>query len=197
MPQQSFTRIIRASLCIVILLLLIPATHVYASFEPTVQNGVFAEHINLAGMTEIEATAAIEEFVSSLEDQNIVLVVGGEQEILVTAKDLGISWKNPDLITEALTLGTGGNIIERYKALKDLEYENKIFDIELTFQVAAINTIISEKCTPYDQKAVNYNLIREDDEFIIIPGQVGYKIDIESSIDVIYQYLTTQWDRST
>ena len=39
-------------------------------------------------------------------------------------------------------LGTQGNVIQRYKAMKDLLFENKVYDIELDFDVAAINDII-------------------------------------------------------
>ncbi|MDR0949776.1 MAG: VanW family protein [Lachnospiraceae bacterium] len=168
-----------------------------AATEPTIQKGVFAQDINLSGMTGTQAKTAIEEYVSNLGQVTVVLVAGGEQEVSVTGEDLGIMWSNTQIVEEALMLGTGGNVVQRYKALKDLEHENKIFEIELSFNVGAINAILNEKCTPYDQKSVNFSLIREGEEFTIIPGQTGYKLDVESSIDLVYQYLTSQWDGTT
>ena len=39
----------------------------------------------------------------------------------------------------ALHANTQGNIVQRYKALKDLEKENKIYRLELDFDIVAIN----------------------------------------------------------
>lgn len=162
--------------------------------ENTIKDGVYAGNISLFGMTQEEAREKIEEHVAELGGSRVTLVAAGGNEITVTARELGISWQNPEIVDEAAKLGTQGNVIQRYKAMKDLLFENKVYDIELDFDVAAINDIIVNKCVQYDQKPLDAGLQRVDGQFVITEGKIGYETDIESSIDVIYDYLENEWD---
>lgn len=167
---------------------------VWAKGEDTVKNGIFAGSIELSGMTESEVTQAVTEYVEGMKNVEITLLASNNQEVVITAGELGISWANPELVGEALELGTRGNVIERYKMLKDLEHENKVFPINLDFDIQAINNILVEKCSKYDQKAVNVSLKREGGKFTVVEGQTGYLLDVETSIDKVYDYLTGEWD---
>lgn len=167
---------------------------VQAKGEDTIKTGIFAGDINLSGMTESEAKAAVEEYVAGLQDVEITLLAAADTEVVVTAGDMGIVWANPELVTEAAEIGTHGNVIERYKILKDLEHENKIYPIELSFDLQAINDILTEKCVKYDVEAVNFSLTRVDGEFQVVEGQTGYVLDVETSIDLINDYLIGEWD---
>ena len=165
-----------------------------AKGEDTIKNGVFAGQINLSGMTADEASAAVGEFISQLESVEVTLLLAEEKQVTVTAGELGLFWANPELVPEAMLLGTQGNVIERYKALKDLEHENKVYPILISFDLQTINDYLIEECSIYDVDAVDAYLIREDDQFQVIEGQVGYKLDVETSIDRINDYLADEWD---
>lgn len=166
---------------------------VRAQGEETIKTGVFAGEIDLSGMSAKEASSAVENYVEGLKEVEITLLAAQDQEVTVTAGELGISWANPELVQEALTLGTQGNVIERYKVLMDLEHENKVFDIALDFDLQAINDVLTE-CTEYDQAAVDASLKRTNGAFEVVDGVTGYILDVETSIDRVYDYLTTQWD---
>lgn len=174
---------------------LLPSVQAAAKDEDTVKSGVYADDISLAGMNAEEAEAAVGEYVSSLESAEITLVIADDISVSVTAGELGISWSNPQIVEEALTLGTQGNIVQRYKTLMDLQHENKIYPIELNFDVVAIDTILREQCSRYDREAVDMSLVRTDNTFSVVEGQAGYLLDVENSIDTIYEYLTTEWNR--
>lgn len=58
----------------------------------------------------------------------------------------------------------------------------------------AINDILTTKCVKHDQKAVNVSLKRENGEFFVVEGQTGYLLDVETSIDKVYEYMTQEWD---
>ncbi len=167
---------------------------VYAAQDGTIKQGIFAEGIDLSGLTEAEAAEAISDYVEELKEVAVTLVAADDNEVVTTAGALGITWANPELVQEALEIGTGGNVIQRYKIKKDLEHENLTFDIELGFDVAAINDILTNECVKYDRKAVNMGLKRENGAFQVVEGQTGYKLDVENSIDIVYDYLTTKWD---
>lgn len=182
--------------CPVLLLicLFLPSMAVQAKEDGKIKPGIFAGDIDLSGMTEEQADAAVEAYVDELRDTEIVLVYQPGMEVRTTAGELGIRWVNTEIVSEAANIGTSGNVIERYKILKDLQHENKVYPIELDFDVQAINDILTEECVLFDQEAVDYDLVRESGEFRIIEGQNGYVLDVETSIDAIEDYLTQGWD---
>lgn len=188
-------RIGKGSFCVLVLVCtLMFGVTIQAEGESTIKSGIFAETVDLSGLTESEATAAIEAYVEGLKSVEITLLAADNNEVVVTAGDLGINWTNKDIVAEALELGAHGNIIERYKALKDLEHENRIFEVVFGFDVNAINTILAEQCAQFDKEAVNASLMRENDQFVVVDGQTGYFLDIEASIDIIYNYMVEEWD---
>lgn len=160
----------------------------------TIKTGIFAGNIDLSGMTASEAKVAVEEYVAGLQDTEITLLAAEDKEVTVTAGELGVTWANPESVDEAAEIGTRGNVIERYKTLKDLEHENKVYPIQLSFDLQAINDILTEKCARYDKEAVNVSLKRENGEFQLVEGQIGYMLDVETSIDLVNDYLTGEWD---
>ena len=163
--------------------------------KETIKPGVYAGEMNLSGKTVTEAKAALEFYIEELQAVEITLKAAGGHTVTVTAGDFGVSWANTDLPEQAFGLGRKGNVIERYKQLKDLEHENYVFPIELEFDVEAIDSVLADKCVKYDQKAVNVSLIRnEDGQFEVVEGQIGSTLDVERSIDKIYDYLTGDWD---
>lgn len=174
--------------------LLMFGTTAQAKTQDTIKNGIFAGEISLAGMTEEQAASAVEKYIEGLRGVEIVLLAADGNQVTVTAGEIGIYWSNPGLVSEAVRLGTRGNVIERYKALKDLEHENKIYPIELDFDLQAINDILINECAQFDTDAVDYSLVRENGQFRVIEGRTGYMLDVETSIDRIYDYLTDDWD---
>ncbi len=166
-----------------------------AESEDTVKAGIYAGDIELSGMTAAEVTAAIETYIEELKPVEITLQAADDNEVQTTAGDLGVAWANRELVEEAMELGTQGNVIQRYKALADLQHENKVFDIALSFDVQAINDFLANECAKYDREAVNVSLKRVDGVFQVVDGQTGYLLDVETSIDVVNDYLTQEWDR--
>ena len=165
-----------------------------AKDEKTIKPGIYAEEVNLSGMTREEAVRAVESFVDGLKDTQVTLLAGPGGEVAVTAGELGITWANPELVTEALEVGTRGNVIVRYKELKDLEYRNLVLPIKLSFDRQAIRNLLTSICAKYDVEPVNMSLVRENGEFRIVEGHMGYVLDVETSIDRINDRLTGDWD---
>ena len=171
-----------------------PATAQAKEQTGKIKTGIYADDIDLSGMTVEQADAALNVYVESLRDTQITLIAGGDHPVVVTAGDLGVKWVNTDLAQEAVEVGTHGNVVERYKILRDLEHENLVYPIELDFDLQAINDVLTNQCVRYDVKAVNMGLKRENGSFQIVEGQTGYSLDVETSIDLIYDYLTGEWD---
>ena len=165
-----------------------------AQAEDTIKKGIFAGDIDLSGMTAAEASQAVESYVEGMEDTEITLLAADDTEVTVTAGELGVYWANPELVSEAAEVGSRGNVIERYKLLKDLEKENLVLPIEISFDLQAISDILLERCAQYDVKAEDATLVRENGEFRVVGGRTGYALDVETSVDRVSERLMKDWD---
>lgn len=156
-----------------------------------IEAGIYADDINLDGMSVAEAKKAVQAYVDSFADTEITMHAIDDQTIVATAKELGLKWKNPGIIDEAAGLGKKGNIIQCYKALKDLQHSNKIYDVEFEFDKNTIKSLIAEKSEEYNQAAVDASLKRVDGAFEVTEGQSGIAVDVNASADAVYDYLVS------
>lgn len=168
---------------------------VRAAGEATLKEGVLIQGMDLSGMNKQEATQAVEQYIEeNLRPMQVILQTANNTDVQVTVGDLGIRWSNPEVLDEALAIGTEGNVIARYKVLKDLQREPVNYELVFDFDIHAINQVLTEQCNLYNQPVVNAVLKRENGVFTVIEGQVGYQLDVETSIDVVYEYMTLEWD---
>ncbi len=156
--------------------------------DDKIVNGVYVDEVNVSGMTKEEAHAAIDEYIAGKAEEKITLTVV-DKELEVSRGDLGVDWNNAEILDDALALGKSGNLIRRYKALKDLEFDNKVYDLTYTADEELIQTIVSEKCTKYNQKAVNVGLKKTSSGFQVIDGKQGILVDETAAVDVILDFI--------
>ena len=164
--------------------------------EEKIESGIYVNDINLSGMSVSEAKDAVQKYVDSFADVQITLHAVDGQTITATAADFGIKWKNKNIVDEAAGLGKDGNIVQCYKALKDLEYANRIYNVEFDFDKNKIRTLIEEQGSQYDQEAIDATLVKEGDTFQITEGQRGIAVDTDASADEVYNYLVSNWNGS-
>jgi vancomycin resistance protein YoaR len=180
---------------IVFLMIFNPIT-VKADSKETIADGVYMGNIDLSGLTVDEAKAKVSAFVETLKTKNVTFGAVGDHYVAVMAEDLGLEWTNESDIDEAAALGKKGNIIKRYKALQDLKFGNKTYNLELSFDKELIRNMLEEQCTEYDVKALNATMTKENGQFVITDGQTGEAVNVDDSLTKIYDYLTTSWDYS-
>ncbi len=168
---------------------------VHAKEEARLKNGIWVGVteeegiLDLSGMTALEAENAISDYVEGLKEKTLTLVAGGGNEVTVTVGELGLCWENPELIQAGLNLGKTGNVIKRYKTIKDLQYENKVFVLELTADTERVASILSERCQTFDTEAVDYTLKKEGSQFTVVEGSPGYTLDVAVSTELIFDFL--------
>lgn len=113
---------------------------VRAAGETTLKEGVLIQGMDLSGMNKQEAAQAVEQYIEeTLRPMQIILQTSNNTDVQVTAGDLGIRWNNPEILDEALAIGTEGNVIARYKVLKDLQRESVNYELTFDFDINAIN----------------------------------------------------------
>lgn len=166
-----------------------------ASDDGMIHQGIYAGDIDLSGMTKDQAIKEVNKYVNSLKNVSLELKAVDDGIVNVTAGELGLTWENDGIIEEAAGLGREGNVVQRYKELKDLEHQNKRYDIIISFDEGKIKNVVNEKCSEFNQEAKDATLSREDGEFKVIPGQDGLVVDAEASAELVKNYLENEWNR--
>ena len=113
---------------------------------------------------------------------------------MVSAKDLGLSWANEEVVQEAAELGKSGNIIKRYKDKKDLENESRKYDIDYSVDRSSIQKVLEEKEDVFNREPTDAQLSTENGAFEVVQGENGIELNVEKSVKKILKYLKTDWD---
>lgn len=175
-------------------LLLLPGIPTKAADGRTIAKGIYIGDIDVSGMTVSDAGNALHAYFDKMAGAEITLSAGEGKSLTITGDELGISWKNPQIIEEAYNLGHTGNIIKRYKALKDLEKNGHKFDIEFGFNDEQLQDIVENRCKSFNQEKVNYSLRKTSEGFSVTQGQIGYLVDINESIAAIKSFVSGGWN---
>lgn len=160
-----------------------------------IADNIYIGDIAVGGMTEAEASEAVDAYVESLGTSQFTLTVD-DKSTTATAADFGVTWSNPVIVKDAANVGRTGNLIERYKSKKDLEHENLVFDIEYTADRAKVKSFLETHTQDMNQDAVNYGLVRENGGFRITDGQNGIAVDVDKSADEIVSYIEETWTQA-
>lgn len=191
-------KLIKGIICagLILMTALIPVIQVRAQEEENkILPGVYVEEMSLEGKTESEAKSLVEDYVGSLSDKVITLIAVGGNEVQIKVSDLGLCWSNQEIINEAVNIGQTGNVVQRYKTSKDLQYQNKVYKLEFGIDQELVKGILSEQCAVYNVEAADAALTRENDSFVIVPGQTGQVVDEAASVEAIREYLNNSWNR--
>lgn len=164
--------------------------HVYATEKDTFVSGIYLGNMSLDGKTVEEAESMVNDYVEGLLDKNITLKMINDNEVTITPAEIGFYWSNPEILKEAASIGKKGNIVQRYKSKKDLQFENKLLSLEFDVDSELVKQILEEQCSVYNIKAENATLSRENGVFVIHEGKTGMVVDEEASLAAIRDYLT-------
>lgn len=169
-------------------LLLTPA-RAYAKEDGAIAKGVYIGPVDVSGMSKDEAEEAVSDYVDELSEKTLTLHVDEGEEMEFCADDIDLFWSNTGVVEDAYALGHQGNLVERYKALKELEHNKHTFDISFGYDDEAVSALI-EKCgESFDQEKIDYTLKKTDAGFQITDGQSGYVVDRQQSLQAVKDFL--------
>lgn len=167
---------------------------VQAKVSDTIEEGIYVGDINVSGKSQEEARQAVEAYIEGLKELTVTLQAVEGNQAEVTVGELGLTWANPEVVEEAAGLGKKGNVVQRYKALQDLQNENKVFELVYDLDKELIRQALTDKCAVYNVEARNASLVKTESGFTVTPGQTGYVVDEDASVDKIYNYLLSEWN---
>lgn len=157
-------------------------------------NHIYLESVDVSGMSREEALQASEKRMDEITGYQIMLHMD-DQSVGVSAKELGVSGDNENVVARVAQIGQAGNVIKRFKAKKDLEKEP--IQIPLKYQVneTAVQTALKKYCEPLNREMENYGLTRNSsgNEFVVTNGRRGITLKEEDSVKKLKDYLTTVW----
>ena len=162
-------------------------------YSGTFPEGISFGPLDLSEMTYEEAMKSITLYKTTLSDRKISLTTPDGVNKTYKAEDLGLSWKGENALYDAFSIGKGGNVVTRYKALKDLEREHKTYNIELDFSHDTIAELVCAQAKRYDIEPSETKMYRENGEFVIEEGVAGRQIDVAASVQAIEDALK-DWD---
>ncbi len=161
--------------------------------DNTVCQGVFIDEVDIGGMTKEQAKAAVDEFVEGLRNAGVAIMVG-EDIVYSTMGDLGYTYEPNDNIEQAISIGKSGNLIKRYKDLKDIEQGNIVYPLTFTFDEEKIKELVSKEVSSYNVDPVNASVKRENGQFVYTNHQVGSKVNVEETTKLLADAMAN-WNR--
>lgn len=157
--------------------------------EGTILNGVYAEDIDLSGKTYEDAVSEIDGYIANVANSSFTLKGINGQSQTVSAKDFKLKWDDTGMLDEAFNLGTVGNLVQRYKARKDLEHEKKVYPIDFSYDEGAIRNVVQTMADAQNIESENATLKRENGSFYFEQGKPGTEIDVDTSVKSIERVL--------
>lgn len=155
--------------------------------------GVYIDTIDVGNMTKEQAEAAVNDYIASLQNKKVTIKVG-DHKVEKTMAELGCTAVANDYVEDALAAGKTGNLIKRYKELKDIENDKLVFNLEFTVDQAKIDSLMKE-CTSFDQEAKNATIKKQGDNFIVTDSQTGIGTDVTATKNLLLDAIGEKWNK--
>lgn len=160
-----------------------------------VPQGIYVNGRDLSGSDINNLGAELEGVSRKLSEGKITLSIDGNK-VETSLGELGIEMDLKKTEEQIKAVGKRGNIVARYKELKDAEREGLSLGFSLKWEETAAVSALNKICAKYEQPAVDYKLKRENGQFQVIEGKAGYQVAKEEAREAILNALGTNWDGS-
>lgn len=191
-------RIILSAIFLFTIVFVIGGKPIHASAadnETTICKGVFIDEVDVSGMTRAEAQAAVDQFMDGIRSKKITIKMN-KKSVDTTLGDLGYTYKQNDNIDQALSLGRAGNLIKRYKDLKDIEHGNIVYPLTFSFDESNLNDFVKKKVSQYNAAPINALVSRKGGRFVYTDEVVGKKVNIDKTVAELKDKILNNWNRS-
>ena len=129
-------------------------------------NGIQVEDMDVSGMTADEVKENIQKYVADMKDKKVTVLVG-ENKAETTLGDLGYSCDESEVVDEVVHFGKIGNVIKRYKDLKDVENEKVVYHLAFDLDTDKVKNFLETECTKYNVEPVDAKLTRKNGKEIV------------------------------
>lgn len=165
-----------------------------AAEDDVITKGVYIDSVDISGMTKEEANTAVDAYFNGLKDKTITVNVDTNKES-VKVGALGYDYEENNYIDQALQIGKSGNLIKRYKELKDTAEGKLIYNLEVKIDDKKIKKFVKDKLTSYNVKAVDATVTRKNGQFVYTDDVVGMKVNASKTLEQIKSGVMDQWNK--
>lgn len=156
--------------------------------ENVISQGVFIGDKDISGMTAGEAQEYVEGEVEKL-GSSVITIQMGDSIVTKSWNELGLQWKNPELIEEVSQLGQTGNIVRRYKEQKDLQNKSAQYEIEYELDEEAEKAFV-DSCAQFNSEPVEGTCyVGEDGGLHVEGGTDGLTLDADATLASLQEHL--------
>ncbi len=164
----------------------------------TIPEGISIGNLEVGGLTKEEADARVR---ALLEQQNGKVLIFeiedavGSNRKEVSFAEFGITWANPEILDEIDGFARKGNVVKRYKELKDIENDKLCYDIRINVNREGMVDILKALLAEFEIPAVNATIAlpKRNAEFVITEGQTGRKLLYEDMAVSFADFLENEW----
>ena len=154
----------------------------------TISKNVYIGGVNVSGMTEEQATKAVEEKLGKGTGGNYTVKIGDETTT-ATAENFGMEWTNREVVHEAMEVAKGGNLIKQYKDKKDLQVEPKNFEVAYAPNEQAVKTYVEKLAEEYNRDAEEGDITFANGYPEVTGGETGIAVNVDQSVSSIMKAL--------
>lgn len=158
--------------------------------------GVLVEGMELDGLSKEEAQVKLDEYWTQLLATEVELGVMNET-LKVTLEELGLTYTNQEILSDAYALGREGSTFQNYLDIKNLEKEPVNHELTFSFDEETLLNVLKEKTSSYENKMQNAGLKRQNGAFVITEEKDGVVFNYEESAKLLTEKLTDWADRAS
>jgi vancomycin resistance protein YoaR len=165
-----------------------------ADEKNTICKGVFIDQVDVGGMTASEAQSALDHFIEELGSKEVIVRIDGH-DVKAQLGKLGFSNVASDSIHQALLIGKSGNLIKRYKQLKDIAQDKFVYLLQFKIDESKLNSFIDKDVSKYNVKPKDASVSRENGQFVYKDEKTGRMADVKQTAALITKQLSDNWNR--
>jgi vancomycin resistance protein YoaR len=162
--------------------------------ERKICKGIFIDSIDMEGMSVEEANKVIVEYIEKLKNKKLFIKVDGNI-IETDLKDMGYECVENNYVEEALNMGKKGNLVKRYKEIKDVAHDQLVYKLEFVLDKDKVQKLVETKCSKYDIEAKDATIKRGSGEFITTAHTIGRVVQVEETVKKIESVISKDWDK--
>lgn len=158
----------------------------------TIYGGVYLDGVYVGGLTKDEAMEEYDRYVDGIENLKLTFKtsVGSYS---TTLKEIGVSISVEDAVEQAYNYGRQGNILSRFKEIKQLEEENVVLVPTKEFDKSKLEDILENETGDIVTEPQNASITRENGEFIVHEGVTGMTIKIDETVKEVEEIFEEEW----
>lgn len=143
--------------------------------KDVIANGVYADNIDLGGMSKEQAAAVIAEH-NFFQAENIG-VVSGQNTYDIPTSAIALSVNAEETAQKAFEIGKSGNKLSDAKDVLIMRFSNKYTDIVPSFDEAAMDAQLYEFGKQIYGELTEHSVEIGDDAVVVVPGKTGASND--------------------